>query len=26
MRGKKIRPGDTVKVDFEGICEEITVK
>lgn len=26
MRGKKIRPGDAVSVDFEGICEEITVK
>ncbi len=26
MRGKKIRSGDTVLVDFEGISEEIIVE
>ena len=26
MRGKKIRPGDIVKVDFEDETEEITVR
>ncbi len=26
MRGKKIRPGDFVKVDFEDETEEITVR